>query len=180
MNYSYLPAQKLKDVLHEKLSGIRTGRINSSILDSVVVEAYGSKMHFIELSTITIPEPAQLLITPFDKSVLPAMEKAIVNSNLGVNPVNDGAGLRLVFPPITEENRKKRVKEIATILEEVKIMLRSNRQDILKKFKREKEEGQMTEDDLRRNETQLQSEVDSLNEELEAITKQKEEELMKV
>jgi ribosome recycling factor len=180
MNYSYLPGSKLIEILQEKLSSIRTGRINSSILDSITVDAYGSKMHFVELSTITTPEAAQLLITPFDKTVLPAMEKAIIDSNLGVNPVNDGAGLRLVFPPLTEENKKQRVKEIATHLEEVKIMMRSNRQDILKKMKRDKEAGELTEDDLRRQETELQKEVDALNAEFEKVAKEKEEDLMKV
>lgn len=180
MNYTYLPGSKLLEILHEKLSTIRTGRINSSILDSIEVEAYGSKMHFIELATVTTPEAAQLLITPFDKTVLPAMEKAIIDSNLGVNPVNDGAGLRLVFPPLTEENKMKRVKEIATHLEEARIMIRSNRQDVLKKMKRDKEAGEITEDDLRRQEGDLQKEVDSLNAEFEKIAKEKEEDLMKV
>lgn len=180
MNYSYLPGDKLIDIFHQKLSGIRTGRINSSILDPIMVEAYGSQMHFNELSTVTIPEAAQLLITPFDKSVLPAMEKAIVDSNIGVSPINDGAGLRLVFPPLTEENKKARVKEISVLLEEMRVNMRSNRHDALKKLKHQKNEGELSEDELKREESEVQKEVDVLSKELEVIAKAKEEELMKV
>jgi ribosome recycling factor len=180
MNYSYLPAQTIIDKFREKLSGLRTGRVNSSILDSILVDAYGSKMRFVEIATVTIPAPAQLMITPFDKSLLPAMDKAIVDSNVGVSPVNDGAGLRLNFPPMTEETRKQRLKEVGVLLEEMIVSIRGNRQDVLKKLKHQKEEGELSEDELRREETDIQKEVESLTAELKAIAKAKETEILKV
>lgn len=180
MNYIYLPATKLKEILKEKLNSIRTGRVNSTILDAILVDAYSSKMHINEIATITSPEAGQLLITPFDKSILSSIEKAITLSTLGVNPVNDGAGIRLVFPPLTEENRKARIKDISLYLEESKIAMRNSRQDILKKIKRQKEEGELSEDMAKREETKLQLEVDALILEFEEMTKAKEAELMKL
>lgn len=178
--YQYLLANRILENYHRRLSGLRSGRVNSGILENILVEAYGSKMHFHELATITIPEPSQLLITPFDKSVISAMEKAIYDSPLGVSPVNDGAGLRLNFPPLTEETRKARVKDLYKMMEEARIELRQNRQDVLKSKKNEKEEGLLSESEFLVFEKALQEEVDNLNKEIEAITKEKEEELMKV
>jgi ribosome recycling factor len=137
-------------------------------------------MHIVEIATVTVPEPGQLWITPFDKSLNTAIEKAISQANVGANPTNDGAGIRLTFPPMTEENRKSRVKEIGQLLEEAKISLRGNRQDLLKSKKHAKEEGEISEDELKRFETELQVEVDLLNKKLEELAKQKEEEVMKI
>jgi len=178
-NYQYLPAQKIKDFFHQKLSIIHSGRVSPATLDPISVEVYGTKLSVKELSTITVPEPAQLLVTPFDKSTLTAIEKAIRESNLGVNPINNGVGLRLVFPPLTEEVRKSRLKEVKKLLEEAKIYLRQERQELLKHKKREKEEGILSEDEFKQFEKELQEEVDLLNQELETIAKQKEEELLK-
>ncbi len=178
-NYQYLPAQKIKDFLHQKLSIIHSGRVSPATLDSISVEVYGTKLSVKELATITVPEPAQLLVTPFDKSTLVAIEKAIRESNLGVNPINNGVGLRLVFPPLTEEVRKSRLKEVKKLLEEAKIYLRQERQELLKHKKREKEEGFFSEDEFKQFEKELQEEVDLLNQELETIAKQKEEEFIK-
>lgn len=179
-NYSILPAQKIHDFLNNKLNTIHTGRVTPATLDHISVEAYGSRMSVKELATISVPEPGQLLITPFDKSVNTAIEKAIRDSNLGVNPVNDGAGVRLVFPPLTEENRKNRVKEVNKMLEEARISLRQHRQDALKDKKHEKDEGLASEDELKGFEKDLQTEVDNLNKDLEELAKHKEDELMKV
>ncbi len=180
MSYKILPAQKITDSFKKVLSSIRTGRVNSSVLENVVVDAYGSKMHIPEVATINVPEPSQLMITPFDKSLLNVIEKAIRDSNLGVNPVNDGAGIRLVFPPLTEENRKLRVKEINKLLEESKIIVRSTRQDVLKSQKAQKENGDISEDELKRFELDLQKEVDTLNKELESMAEAKQDEILKM
>ena len=119
------------------------------------------------------------MVTPFDRSTLPAIEKAVKESNLGVNPINNGAGLRLVFPPLTEETRKARLKEVKKLLEEAKIYLRQERQELLKSKKKDKDEGLLSEDEFKQFEKSLQQEVDSLNQELELIAKHKEEELLK-
>lgn len=179
--YSILSrATRIAEDFQEKLKSIRTGRVNASVLDTIMVEAYGTKMHINELATVTSPEPAQLLVTPFDKGVLTSMEKAVRDSNLGVNPVNDGAGLRLNFPPLTEENRKDKVKEVNKLLEEARIHVRTHRTDVLKDEKKLKEASEITEDDLKRFEEDLQKEVDHLNKELEELAKKKQDELMKI
>jgi len=178
-SYKLIPAQKIKDFLSHKLQSIHSGRVSPATLDPILVEVYGTKLSVKELATITLPEPAQLLVTPFDRSTLPAIEKAIKESNLGVNPINNGAGLRLVFPPLTEETRKARLKEVKKLLEEAKIYLRQERQELLKSKKKDKDESLLSEDEFKQFEKNLQQEVDSLNQELELIAKHKEEELLK-
>jgi len=173
-SYKLIPAQKIKDFLSHKLQSIHSGRVSPATLDPILVEVYGTKLSVKELATITLPEPAQLLVTPFDRSTLPAIEKAIKESNLGVNPINNGAGLRLVFPPLTEETRKARLKEVKKLLEEAKIYLRQERQELLKSKKKDKDEGLLSEDEFKQFEKSLQQEVDSLNQELELIAKHKE------
>ena len=179
-NYKHLSGKATTDRYHKSLSGIRSGRVNSAILETITVEAYSSKMHFNELATITVPEPGQLLITPFDKSLISSMSKAIQDSNLGVTPMDDGAGLRLTFPPLNEETRKVRVKELYKLQEEAKIEVRLKRQDLLKAKKKEEDDGLISETELSIFEKDLQAEVDNLNKEIEQITKDKEEELMKM
>jgi ribosome recycling factor len=178
--YLILPGNEILERYKKHLSGIRSGRVNSSILESMTVEAYGSKMHFNEIATITIPEPVQLLITPFDKSLISNIVKAINDSNLGVNPQDDGVGVRLMFPPLTEETKKLRVKDLHKLREEARIEVRLKRQDALKDAKDEKEQGISSEDDLKSFEDNLQKEVDNLNSEIEEITKNKEDEVMKI
>jgi ribosome recycling factor len=180
MSYNILPAQKIIDSFKKSLSSMRTGRVNATVLENILVDAYGSKMHIHEIATINVPENSQLLITPFDKSLNNAIEKAINDSNLGVNPVNDGAGIRLNFPPLTEETRKLRVKEVYKNLEEARIASRNVRQDLLKTEKNKKENSEISEDELRQFETSLQKEIDTLNKELEEIAKNKEAEILKV
>lgn len=180
MQYKHLNSKKITDHLANILLGIRTGRANSSVLEPISVEYYGSKMQIKELSTITLPEPAQILITPFDKGAIRAICEAINKSNLGVNPIDDGVGIRLNFPPLTEEARKKLAKSVSIFVEETKIMVRNNRQDILKTWKKQKEDSLLSEDELKKLETDLQKEVTEINKELENTGKSKELELMKM
>jgi ribosome recycling factor len=180
MSYNLLPAQKIIDSYKRSLSVMRTGRVNASILENITVEAYGDRMPIQSIATVNVPENAQLLITPFDKSLNNAIEKAIIDANIGVNPVNDGAGIRLIFPPMTEETRKLRVKEVYKDLEESRIAARNTRQDLLRTQKVLKENGNISEDELKRYENDLQKEVDNLNKELEEIAKAKEAEIMKI
>lgn len=179
MNYKHLEASKILENFTKILSGIRTGRVNSSVLDPIVLEYYGSKVKIKELATIKIPEPAQILITPFDKGAIRAISDAISKSNLGVNPIDDGAGVRLNFPPLTEESRKKLAKNVSGLLEESKIVVRTNRQEILKTWKKQKEDSEISEDELKKLENELQQDVNTINKELETISKNKEQEIMK-
>ncbi len=177
--YKYLNVENIISNFKRKISTLHSGRVNSSILDTILVSCYGQKMHFNELATITIPEPSQLLITPFDKGIIDEMQKAILESNLGVNPVNDGAGLRLHFPPLTEENRKKKVKDLYKLMEESRIEIRIKRQEILKAYKKKKEDGEISENELVAFEQELQKETNNLNQEIEVLAKEKESELLK-
>ncbi len=180
MNYQYLNATKILDRFHHSLSGLRTGRANSSVLDPILVEMYGSKMAIKELASISQPEPTQLLILAFDKSAIKMIVKAISESNLGINPVDDGSGIRINFPPLTEETRKKLAKSVSVLAEEVKVSVRNNRQDILKTWKKQKEDSLISEDELKKLEVELQKEVEALNKEIELIAKKKEEDVLKV
>jgi ribosome recycling factor len=180
MNYKILNGQAILDRYRKMISGLRTGRVNSSILDSIKVEAYGTKMSFTEIATITTPEPGQLMITPFDKSLIRNITTAILNSDLGVNPSDDGAGVRLIFPPMTEEDKKQRVKTLLKLKEEARKDIRVHRQDALKKQKNLKDAGEISEDELKSFEKNLQLEVDNLNLEIDNITKQKEQDIMKI
>jgi ribosome recycling factor len=175
MSYNILPARIILDKLVTKLSTIRTNIINASILDNikVPVPSWGGDYGVSELATVNIPETGQLMITPFDKGVLNAIEKAIRDSNLNVNPVNNGAGIRLVFPPMTEENRKARVKELGSYSEESKIEVRNNRQNLIKIEKAKKESGEIGEDVLKRFENDIQKEVDKINVEIDNIIQAK-------
>jgi ribosome recycling factor len=178
MSYTLIDGKKVLEHFIQKLAQIRTGRVNTSILDHVVVEAYESKLSIIEVATISVPEPSQLMITPFDKSLLRNIEKALTDQNVGANPNNDGIGIRLVFPPLTQETRKEKTKEVFRDMEDAKIMVRNMRQDILKTKKRQHENDEISDDELKRFETDLQKEVDTLNKELEATAKTKEQELL--
>lgn len=180
MNYKHIQATKILDHFSAILSGVRSGRANSSVLEPIQVDMYGSKMQIKELATITLPEPATILITPFDKSAIRAISTAISNSNLGVNPIDDGAGVRLVFPPLTEDTRKKLAKNISVFVEEAKIQVRNARQDMLKAWKKQKDDSQLSEDELKKLETDLQTEITAINKEIDERGKKKVEEILKM
>jgi ribosome recycling factor len=180
MSYSLIQGSKVLENLKTKLSSIQTGQVNSRVLDNILVEAYGSRLHINELATITVPEAGQILITPFDKNITSAIEKALIDSNVGANPNNNGAGIRLIFPPLTQETRVLKTKEVHKMLEELKISVRNIRQDLLKHKKREYDDDQISEDELKRYESDLQKEVDQLNKDLESQSKSKEEEILKI
>ncbi len=181
-NYKYLPGKDILDRYHRSIALLRSSIINSSILDNirVYIPAWKGDYSIKELATVNHPEATQLLITPFDKNTIPVIAKAIQDSSLGVTPIDDGAGIRLNFPPLTEENRKQRVKELHGFQEESRKDLRVHRQDFLKKLKKQKEDGEISEDELKNLEKKLQEEVDSINKEIEEITKTKEADIMKI
>ncbi len=180
MSTQYLNTTKITENFSNTLSGLRTGRVNASILDIIDVELYGSRMKIRELATITMPEPAQLLISAFDKGANKHIVEAISKSNLNINPVDDGAGVRLNFPPLNEETRKAIAKNVHKMLEDIKIVIRNARQDALKKIKHQFDAKEITEDQKKNMESDLQKEVDKVNLDVAKIAKDKEAEIMKI
>jgi ribosome recycling factor len=137
-------------------------------------------MPMTQLATISSPEPRSIIITPFDKSLIRSISKAIEDAKIGVNPVDNGAGVILNFPPMTEENRKAQVKIVDEIQEHAKIQIRQHRQDILNKTENEFKLQNASEDAIKSFKASLQKEVDALNSEIEEICKTKKEEVMKI
>lgn len=179
--YKILPAETILKSLQHNLSLLRVGRINASVLDHVRFAAYGDQNSAIaDYATITIPEPRQLLITPYDQSLISKMEKAIRESDLGVNPINKGNSLLVVFPPLTTEQKTLEAKKADKYGEEAKILLRRYRQEKKEEQKNLYKEKQLSEDEFKRFEEALQKEVDSLTKEIEQLVEKKKEEIMKV
>lgn len=167
-------------VLEHDLSGIRTGRANPGLVEKIHVEYYGAETPLIQLASISVPEPRALLIKPFDKSTLKAIEKAILASELGLTPNNDGQSIRLNLPVLTEERRRDLVKLVNHRLEEARIALRNVRRDAMKDLKEFESEKLVSEDERKRGEEDLQKLVDKLIADIDAIGKRKEQEIMEV
>ena len=167
---------KTLDNLDKKFTTVRTGRANPSSLDGVMVEYYGSMTPLKQLATISVPEARQLLIKPFDKSSLGAIEKAILNSNLGYNPGNDGETIRIVIPELTEERRKELVKQVKSLSEEAKVSIRNIRHEGIEDV----EKCELPEDEEKGMEKDIQDLVNDYNKKIEAKLKEKEQELLTV
>ncbi len=159
---------------------IRTGRANPHLLDRIVVDYYGAQTPLKQLATINAPEARLLTVTPYDKSSMNAIEKSIRNSDLGLNPSNDGNLIRLSVPELTEERRRELVKQARHIGEEGRIGIRNVRRDVMHDLRELKSEGEIGEDDERRAEQDLQKLTDEKIAELEGILKGKEAEIMEV
>lgn len=166
--------------LQKDLSGLRTGRATPSLLEDIQVEAYGSNMPLQQLASITSPEPRMLVVQPWDAQTIKDVEKAIRQTDLGLNPAVDGAIIRVPFPALTEEKRKELVKIMHGKLEEAKIKLRQIRETILKEWKAKKTAGEMSEDDFFRLEKDLQTIVDDTNKQIESIGEDKEKEMLTI
>ncbi len=162
--------------LEKKFTTVRTGRANPSSLDGVMVDYYGSMTPLKQLATISVPEARQLLIKPFDKGCLPNIEKAILTSNLGYNPGNDGETIRIVIPDLTEERRKELVKQVKALAEDAKVVIRNIRHDGIEDVKKE----ELPEDEAKGMEKDIQDLVNDYNKKIETILKKKEEELLTV
>jgi ribosome recycling factor len=167
-------------VLEHDLSGIRTGRAHPGLVEKIHVEYYGAETPLMQLASISVPEPRSLLIKPFDKSTLKAVEKAILASELGLTPNNDGQAIRLNLPVLTEERRRDLVKLVNHRLEEARIALRNVRRDAIKDIKEFETEKLISEDERKRGEDDLQKTVDKMIAEIEVIGKRKEQEIMEV
>jgi ribosome recycling factor len=167
-------------VLEEDLSGIRTGRASPALVERLHVEYYGVPTPLIQLATISVPEPRTLLIRPFETSVLKSIERAILVSELGLTPNNDGKAIRLNIPTLTEERRKELVKVVHSRLEEGRVAVRNVRRDIIKDLREFEHEKLITEDDLKHTEEGLQKMTDRMIEHIDAIGDRKTKEIMEV
>lgn len=166
--------------LKQDLAGFRTGRANPAMVERITVEYHGTPMQLQHLASITVPEPRQLLIQPWDQSAVPAIEKAIQKSELGVNPVSDGRSLRITLPPLTEERRKDLIKQVHKRTEEGRIAIRNIRRDLHEHLRQMQKNKQISEDELKRHEQQMEKLTHKYIEEIDKLQKAKDEELMEV
>lgn len=166
--------------LENEYSSIRAGRANTSVLDKLSVDYYGSPTKVNQLASLSIQEARILVVQPYDSSVLKEIEKAILASDIGINPQNDGKVLRLTFPPLTEERRKDLCKQIQKEAENAKVAIRSIRRDALEVYKAMKKKSEITEDDLKVCEKDIQDATDKYCKDIEEIAKKKEAEIMEI
>jgi len=164
----------------EKFSHVRAGRASVSMLDGVTVEAYGSPTPLNQVGTVSAPEARLLTIDPWDKSLIPAIEKSILQANLGFNPSNDGKVIRLAVPELTEERRKEYVKLVKKEAEEGKIAIRNVRKDINNKLRKLEKDSEITEDELKSSEEKVQKMTDKFVAAVDEALVKKEKELLKV
>jgi ribosome recycling factor len=172
--------QTALDLLEEDLSTIRTGRASPALVERMPVEYYGTNTPLIQLASISVPEPRQLLIRPFDPATLKDIDRAILTSDLGLNPNNDGKVIRLTMPQLTEERRHELVRVVHNRMEETRVKIRNVRRDILRDLREFEDEGLISEDDLKRGEKELQELTDKFNEKVQEIGDRKEKEIMEV
>ena len=182
MDYTNLKERMEKSIgaYQEKLSEIRAGRANPAILNKVKVDYYGTPTPINQMAGISVPEARLIVIQPWDMSVLKDIEKAILASDIGINPNNDGKVIRLAFPELNEERRKEIVKDIRKMAEEAKVSIRAIRREGMDTAKAEQKEGIMTEDELKNAENEIQKMTDKKIEEIEQILEKKEKEVMSV
>ncbi len=172
--------KKTCESLTAQLATIRAGRANAAVLDQIQVDYYGVPTPIQQVASVASPDPRSLLIAPWDKSVLKPIEKAILTSDLGINPQNDGHAIRLVFPPLTEERRKDLVKLTKKYGEEAKVAIRNIRRDAVEKFKKQQKSSEITEDDYKIAEKDIQKLTDDYIKELDKICANKEKELTEI
>lgn len=182
MDYSEIENRmdKTIDAFRQNLSEVRAGRANPAILNKVTVEYYGTPTPINQVAGISVPEARLIVIQPWDVSILKEIEKAILASDIGINPNNDGKVIRLSFPELTEERRKDLVKDIKKMAEESKVGIRSVRRDGIDKAKSMQKNSEITEDELKVAEESIQKITDRKIEEIDKILDDKEKEIMKV
>jgi ribosome recycling factor len=166
--------------LGHEFGGVRTGRASGSILDKVTVEYYGTQTPLKQIASVSAPEPQLVLVSPYDKSALNAIEKAIRSADLGFNPSNDGVVIRVPFPPLTEERRKELVKLCKHYAEEARVAVRNIRRDVNDHLKHQEKDHDISEDELRRLEGEVQKTTDAHIAEIDEMVKHKEAEIMEV
>jgi len=167
-------------VMKDELAGIRTGRATPALLSRIVVDYYGTLVPIQQLASFSVPEPRTLVIQPFDKNAISAMEKAIMSSDVGITPGNDGNVIRLSFPPLTEERRKELIKLVHHRGEEGRVAVRNIRRHTKEELERLEREGRISEDDLVRSEKELQKQTDKHVAEVDEVVAHKEAELKEI
>jgi ribosome recycling factor len=167
-------------VLKKELASMKAGRANPTILDRVEVEYYGSMLPINQVANVSAPEPRIILIQPWEKNSLKTIEKAILKSDLGLTPSNDGTAIRLIIPELTEETRKNLVKNIKKAGEEAKVAVRAVRRDCNDKIKALKKNNEIPEDEMKKGEEDIQKRTDNFIKEIEKIIEAKEKEVMSV
>lgn len=172
--------KKSLGALQKNFAAIRTGRANPAMLDGITVAAYGSQMPLNQVATVSVPEPRQLLIQPWDKSTLGEIEKAILKSDLSINPTNDGNVIRLQIPQLTEERRKEYVKQAKNRAEECRVAVRNIRRDGNDMVKELEKDKSISEDEAKTAQTDIQKLTDKYIEEIQKITDNKEKEIMSI
>lgn len=172
--------KKTLEIFHKDLIGIRAGRASTALVEKIMVECYGSTMPLNQVANINIPEPRLIIIQPWDRNVIPAVEKAILKSDLGITPMGDGAVIRLTVPQLTKERRLELVKVIRKKAEAEKVSIRNIRREVNDKIKAIEKEGSITEDESRRAVDEVQKITDKYIKEIDLLTKNKEEEIMEV
>lgn len=166
--------------MESDFAGIRAGRANPAILDKITVDYYGTATPLAQVGTISVPDPRQLLIQPWDASILKDIEKAILASDIGLTPNNDGKGIRLNFPAPTEERRKELVKSVSKRAEEAKVVIRNARRDGIDAVKAQKKNGEITEDDVKSAENEIQKITDQYIKDIDARADKKTKEVMEI
>ncbi|MBQ8868241.1 MAG: ribosome recycling factor [Oscillospiraceae bacterium] len=168
------------DVLKDEFASIRAGRANPAVLDKISVDYYGVPTPIQQMAAVSVSEARVLVIQPWDASTLKSIEKAIYASDIGINPTNDGRIIRLAFPPLTEERRREIAKDISKLAENTKVAIRSIRRDGLEKFKTMKKNSEITEDDLKNCEKQVQDLTDQFCKSVDELAKIKEKEILEL
>ena len=172
--------EKSVETFRKELSKVRTGRASIAILDDISVDAYGSAMPLNQVGTVTIPESRLIAIQPWDPQMLPAIEKAILKSSIGLTPISDGKIIRLNIPQLTEERRKELVKSVKKIAEEFRVAIRNIRREAIDTLKKQKKDKEISEDDLFKLQDEAQAETDTYVKKIDEITGSKEKEVMEV
>lgn len=172
--------QKSLEVLQSEYSSIRAGRANPHVLDKIRVDYYGTPTPIQQVGNVNVPEARMIVIQPWEKSLLKAIEKAILTSDLGINPTNDGSVIRLVFPELTEERRKELAKDVKKKGEGTKVAVRNIRRDANEAFKKMEKAGELSEDDRKLGEEKIQKLTDKMIEKIERAVEDKTKEIMTV
>lgn len=182
MDYTNLKdkMEKAINAYSERLAEVRAGRANPAILNKVKIDYYGTPTPISQVAGISVPEARLIVIQPWDASVLKEIEKAILDANIGINPNNDGKVIRLAFPELNEERRKEIAKDIKKMAEEAKVVIRNARRDGIDEAKAKQKDGEITEDELKQAENEIQKMTDKSIEEIDSILDKKEKEVMSV
>jgi ribosome recycling factor len=172
--------EKSLEAFRQELTKIRTGRASLSLLDGIKAEAYGSPMPLNQVGTMTIPESRQIVIQPWDPQLMGAIEKAILKSDLGLTPVNDGKVIRINIPQLTDERRKELVKVVKKVAEEYRVAIRNHRRDTIDTLKKQKKNKEISEDDQFKLQDETQKETDLFIKKIDQVAVEKENEVMEV